>query len=66
MLRGQILVHGAAVLAEQSFAGNPMPRAFSEGQGPSVSFATDERSRLFWERARRSGRAAGGRIRARL
>ena len=27
------------------------PRAFSEGQRPSVSFATDERSRLFWERA---------------
>ena len=28
------------------------PRAFSEGQRPSVSFATDERSRLFWERAK--------------
>ena len=27
------------------------PRAFSEGQRPSVSFATDERARLFWERA---------------
>ena len=27
------------------------PRAFSEGQRPSVSFATDECSRLFWERA---------------
>ena len=27
------------------------PRAFSEGQRPSVSFATDERTRLFWERA---------------
>ena len=27
------------------------PRAFSEGQRLSVSFATDERSRLFWERA---------------
>ena len=29
------------------------PRAFSEGQRPSVNFATDERSRLwlFWERA---------------
>ena len=37
------------------------PRAFSEGQRPSVSFATDERSRLFWERAEQLGR-----IRARL
>ena len=27
------------------------PRAFSEGQHPSVSFATDERARLFWERS---------------
>ena len=27
------------------------PRAFPEGQRPSVSFATDERTRLFWERA---------------
>ena len=27
------------------------PRAFSEGQRPSVTFATDERARLFWERA---------------
>ena len=27
------------------------PRAFSEGQRPSVSFATDGRTRLFWERA---------------
>ena len=40
-------MHGAAVLAERSFAGNPMG-----AQGLlSVSFATDERSRLFWERA---------------
>ena len=27
------------------------PRAFSKGQRPSMSFATDERTRLFWERA---------------
>ena len=27
------------------------PRAFSEGQRSSMSFATDERTRLFWERA---------------
>ena len=26
-------------------------RGLSEGQRPSVSFATDERARLFWERA---------------
>ena len=43
------------------------PRAFSEGQRPSVSFATDERARLFWERAETDlVEAAGGRIRARL
>ena len=35
---------------QSEFAGNPMePRVFSEGQRPGVSFATDERSRL-WER----------------
>ena len=28
------------------------PRAFSEGQRPSASFATDGRTRLFWERAK--------------
>ena len=33
----------------RSFAGNPM--GAPEGQRPSVSFATDERARLFWERA---------------
>ena len=42
---------GAAVLAERSFAGNPMrAQGFFRGR-PSVSFATDERTRLFWERA---------------
>ena len=42
------------------------PRAFSEGQRPSVSFATDERAALLGAGRDRSGRAAGGRIRARL
>ena len=27
------------------------PRAFFKGQRPSVSFATNKRARLFWERA---------------
>ena len=35
----------------QSEASLEISRAFSEGQRPSVSFATDERARLFWERA---------------
>ena len=42
------------------------PQAFSEGQRPSVSFATDEPTRLFFVGAGRdrSDRAAGGRVRA--
>ena len=43
---------GAAVLAERSFAGNPIgAEGLLRGAAPSVSFATDERARLFWERA---------------
>ena len=40
-------------LEPQSEASLEIPlelRAFSEGQRPSVSFVTDERARLFWER----------------
>ena len=33
----------------QSEASLEIPRAFSEGQRRSVSFATDEHARLFWE-----------------
>ena len=42
------------------------PRAFSKGQRPSVTFATDECEALLGAGRDRSGRAAGGRIRARL
>ena len=43
------------------------PRASSEGQRPSVSFATDGRTRLFWERAETDlVEQLAGRVRAHL
>ena len=45
-------MHGAAVFAERSFAGNPMEaQGLLQGAAPQRELCTDERSRLFWERA---------------
>ena len=64
----QILVHGAAVLAERSFAGNPMgAQGLLRGAAPQRELRNRRaREALLGAGRDRSGRAAGGRIRARL
>ena len=67
-LQWQILAHGAAVLAERSFAGNPMgAQGLLRGAAPQRELRNQRAREALLKAGRdRSGRAAGGRVRARL